>query len=221
MSDFRKLSRDIGSAPLGDLIASVGRGVAEAQAALDAGSLQQTFDLYDQTDDVQKVLRDTGYRPTFYTIPETEGELKLSLTITGREAVRPSPAKTQIADAAGVVSNAATFSRRNLSKTVNIYAAPVDGKYQNSYNFSSQISATVKFKIVAVPPSSAAEAARVVPDLTGMFVQDAQTLVDSFDLGLDPGEASPLSQITAQDLTPGNITSQGALITVTEFEDTA
>lgn len=221
MSDFRKLSRDIASAPLGDLIAAVGRGVAEAQAALDAGSLQQTLDLYDQTDDVQRVLRDTGYRPTFYTIPETEGELKLSLTVTGREAVRPTPPKIQIAAAGRLAPNVATFASRGLSKTANLYAAPVDGKYQNSYNFSSQVSATIKFKVVAVPPSSAAEAARVVPDLTGISVQDAQTLVDSFDLGLDPGEANLLSVITAQDLTPGDITSQGALITVTGFEDTA
>jgi len=220
MTDFRKLSRDIGAAPLGDLIASVGRGVAEAQAALDAGSLQQPLDLCDHNDDVQKVLRDTGYRPTFYTIPETEGEWKLSLTITGRETVRPAPSGPQIATAS-VAPNVASFARRSLSKTANIYAAPVDGKYQNSYNFSSQVSATVKFKIVAVPPSRAAEEARVVPDLTGMFVQDAQALVDSFDLGLDPGAASPLSVITAQDLTPGDITSQGALITVTDFEDTA
>ena len=221
MSDFRKLSQDVASAPLGDLIASVGRGVAEAQAALDAGSLEQTLQLYDQSDDVQQVLRDTGYRPTFYTIPETEGELKLALTITGREAVRPAEPKTAVATTATFAPSVSAFASRNLSKTARLYAAPVDGKYQNSYNFTSQVSATVKFKIVAVPPSSAAEAARVVPDITDQTVESAEALLQSFDLVLDPGEASALSQITEQSPAAGALVSQGAVVRVVTFNDSS
>lgn len=216
MSDFRKLAQDIGSAPLGDLISSVGKGVAEAQAALDAGSLEQTLALYDQGDDLQKVMRETGYRPTFYTIPETEGELKLSMTITGRSAARPpAPAPTTATVTSNALSSTALLARSRMIAP-KIYAAPVDGRYQNSFNYSSQVSATIKFKIVAVPPPTQAEEARVVPDFSGLTVDVALGLADSFDLGLEGIEnAAEGARVVAQDPAPGALSTAGSLIGVT------
>lgn len=198
MSDLRKLAQDIGAAPLGDLIASVGRGIAEAQAALDASSLEQCLALYTEQDDLTRIMRETGYRPTFYTIPETEGELTLSLTITGNQAA----AKTDL------VRRAATAPR--------IYAAPVDGSYQNSYSFSSTVAAKVKFRIVAVPPPSGVEMARVVPTFIGLTLTEAKNLAAEFDLLIN--DIEPLKaevKVTAQAPAAGTVTREGSTIVLT------
>lgn len=195
MSDLRKLAQDIGAAPLGDLIASVARGVAEAQAALDAGSLEQCLALYSEQDDVTRLMRQTGYRPTFYTIPETEGELTLSLTITGNQSV----AKTDLVRRAGSAPR--------------IYAAPVDGSYQNSYGFSSSVAAKVKFRIVAVPPPSGAEMARVVPTFIGLSLSAARSLAAEFDLLLnDLDSTTETLKITTQAPVAGAVVREGSTI---------
>lgn len=209
MSDFRQLAQDIGSAPLGDLIAAIGRGVAEAQAALDAGSLEQTLELYDQSDDLVQTLRELGYRPTFYTIPETEGELKLSLTVAGQLPTRPT--------APVPITPTARSSLARVAPRPRVYAAPVDGRYQNSFSFTGEVSATVKFKVVAVPPPSEAEQARVAPDFVGTSYADALTLADSFDLGLVvEGGTEPAADdtIETQDIAGGTIVVAGSTITI-------
>jgi hypothetical protein len=210
MSDFRQLAQDIGSAPLGDLIAAIGRGVAEAQAALDAGSLEQTLELYEQSDDLVQTLRELGYRPTFYTIPETEGELKLSLTVAGQLPTRPT--------APVHITRSARSSLPRFAPRPRVYAAPVDGRYQNSFSFTGEVSATVKFKVVAVPPPSEAEQARVAPDFVGTSYADALTLADSFDLGLvveDGTEPAADDTIETQDIAGGTIVVAGSTITIT------
>lgn len=213
MTDFRQLAQDIGSAPLGDLIAAVGGGVAEAQAALDAGSLEQTLALYDQDDDLQRTLRDLGYRPTFYTIPETEGELKLSLTVAGRQTggrgSTAAPAGTSLAALGPALSRLGIRPR--------IYAAPVDGRYQNSFSFTSEVTATVKFKVVAVPPPSEAESARVVPNYVGMGFQEALSLAESLDLVIavtDDEEPEDDAIVATQSIPPGEIVTADTTVTL-------
>lgn len=205
MTDIGKLTRDIAAAPLGDLIASVGRGVAEAQAALDAGSMEQTLALQEAGDDITRLMRETGYRPTFYAIPETTGELSVALTVTGREGAPPAikagglPALPRLAGLAG----------RSLAST-RVYAAPIDGSYRNSYGFTGNVGAKVTFRIVAVPPPSAADAVRVVPDISGQTVAEASRLLESFDLVLTvvPGmEADAV--VAGQTPSPGAIAREG------------
>jgi hypothetical protein len=210
MTDLRKLAQDIGAAPLGDLIASVGRGVAEAQAALDAGSLEQCLALYESGDDLTRIMRETGYRPTFYAIPETEGELTLSLTVTGNPAPKPVPRS------APLVPIGTKMLNRRVAAKPRIYAAPVDGGYRNSYGFTGTVGAKVKFRIVAVPAPSGAEAARIVPDFSGMSAAQATTLAESFDLILDgANETNAQAQVTAQDPAPGAVVRADSTIVVT------
>lgn len=213
MTDFRQLAQDIGAAPLGDLIAAVGRGVAEAQAALDAGSLEQTLALYDQSDELNQTLRDLGYRPTFYAIPETESELKLSMTVAGT-----TPASPAVRPASPIpLGPGGSLLAGRLKAKPRVYAAPVDGRYQNSFSYSSQVSATVKFKVVAVPPPSEAEAARVVPNFVGMTFGDAVALAESFDLGVEAEADPPLEDdavLASQSIDPAQIVIEGTIITV-------
>ena len=76
--------KDVLSAPLGELISAIGKGVGEAQAALDEGSLNQTMALYNQANNTEmtKLLREIGYQPTFYVLPETEVEAQISLSFS-------------------------------------------------------------------------------------------------------------------------------------------
>ena len=165
--DFMK---DVLAAPLGEVISSVGQGVAEAQAALDAGSLEATLAIYSETDDEGlKLLREIGYRPTFYAIPETEVETTISLSISSTTNNNP----------AGTASSANSESR--LSKT-RIYATPVNASVQNRYNFNAQASTKMKFKIVPVPPTSEVSDIRVMPDLNGKTKDEAETLLTELSI---------------------------------------
>src|SRR3954463_4880700 len=71
------------AAPLGDLIAAVGRGLAEAQQALDMATVETIKALHSGQSEGLDVLRRLGYQPTWYRIPELHAELTLSLSVGG------------------------------------------------------------------------------------------------------------------------------------------
>ena len=79
MPTIKELVSDVMAAPIGELIAAVGQGVADAQQALDRGSLAQILEIYSHADsDELKLLQQIGYQPTFYALPETTGEIQVS-----------------------------------------------------------------------------------------------------------------------------------------------
>ena len=77
------------SCPIGDLIAAVGRGVADAQRALDEASLATLSEVYSRNDGLLGELQRIGYRPNWYHIPEVESELQIALTIGGELPLKP------------------------------------------------------------------------------------------------------------------------------------
>src|SRR5689334_14430654 len=74
------------AAPLGDLIAAVGRGLAEAQQSLDLGTIEAIRALYAGSGGDLEILRRFGYQPTWYRIPELQAEITLSLSVHGTAA---------------------------------------------------------------------------------------------------------------------------------------
>jgi hypothetical protein len=132
--------------PLGDLIAAIGKGVGEAQAALDYGSLKTTLDLYNKNlqddskemGDLRKLLRDIGYRPTFYVLPETTVNAKITLNLSSEEAV--STSNKQITP---------TLKSSVLKKMA--YATPINASTLNKYNMDYNSVTELSFKIVPVP----------------------------------------------------------------------
>ena len=166
MSDNTSLSQltDSLSAPLGDLIASVGRGVAEAQESLDAATIAGVKALYDGGDAIRNDLRQIGYKPVWYRIPEVDSELTVSLSISGRSAE------------SGVGQASPSGGR------VKLYAAPVDATYRNRFEFDLQAASKVKFRIVPVPPSPQASELKAVPSLQDKTLSEARTLLD--ELGI-------------------------------------
>jgi len=137
-SKIQNLIQDTVSAPLGDIIASVGQGVADAQAALDQGSLEQTLRLYQAGDDkTMQMLKDIGYQPTFYTIPEAEGDITVAM-------------KMELTSTENTGSTANTLNPRKSK--IRMYATPVDAGYSNRYSYTAEIQARIRFKIVPIPP---------------------------------------------------------------------
>ncbi len=181
--NIRDLVNDVVAAPLGDIIASVGEGVAEAQQALDEGSLAKTLEIYAEGgEDALRVLREIGYRPTFYALPETTGEVKISMHL-GK-----SPSGTAVpSHAKGIQPTVlAQLSRtgRNISIKPRLYATPVDAGYANRYGYRANISATISFKIVPVPAPEGADELRILPNFVGKTVAQSEVIAENMGLDL-------------------------------------
>lgn len=112
--------------PLGDVLAKVGEGVAQAQRAMDLNSLA-TQTLIDN----DPVLSEYGLQATWYHMPEVTLELKMSLTLK-RET------KT---DSAG----------RVRQSKLSLLAAPHNARVQNTLGLDVQGTSTVKARIVSIP----------------------------------------------------------------------
>jgi hypothetical protein len=195
-ADFIK---DIMSEPLGNLIAAIGKGVGEAQAALDQGSLNQTLEIYreDSTRPAEErnmieLMRSIGYQPTFYALPETEVEAQVSLSF----------------NASG---NSTTPGITGSSERTKVYAMPANAGNVNKYNLNVNAFAKLKFKIVPVPPPADLTDPRIVP-----AVESSTGNLISFNKAKELLAASDLTWELAGKDTDGNVTLQtpkaGALL---------
>ncbi|MDI9340387.1 MAG: PASTA domain-containing protein [Sediminibacterium sp.] len=197
--DFMK---DVLAAPLGDIISSVGTGVAEAQAALDAASLSQTLAIYNtsNSDETTSLLRNIGYQPTFYALPETEVEAQITLALSMSESYSGNPS--------GLQNNGRIKTR--------IYATPANATVTNTFNLNVNAFSKIKFKIVPVPPPNDTAEMRVVPDIKNKTIEEAEELLNQLGLkisvtGTPPGSAVITQQVPAA----GSILKAGESITIT------
>jgi len=134
---------EVFSAPIQGVIAALGRGIAEAQMALDRGSVQAQEEI-----DADPVLAGLGMQATWYQLPRVELELKLAMTISEQPAgTTPTPAI------------AALPSTRSFLKPMRLIAQPVSASYQNRFNYDVNAASTIKLSIVPVPPPAAGGAA--------------------------------------------------------------
>jgi hypothetical protein len=179
------------SAPLGSVIAAVGRGVADAQQALDQASLAQTIAIYQaQGEQGEALLREIGYRPTFYVLPETTCEVQLSMRIGG----------------SGAPDGSAGTGGTDAMRT---YVTPVDAGFANRYGFQIQAAAKLSFKIVPVPPPAALDDLRPVPDLLGRAGDAAVRALQTLDLKAsavdDAGTAVPEAELPSWKVTQQSV----------------
>ena len=99
MTTFDDALLDAPPAPLGDLIASVGLGIADAQRALDLASFDVLQAIYGSTDGPYRELQRIGYRPNWYHIPEATGEISVALTVAGTQNGAPATPHAPLAAA--------------------------------------------------------------------------------------------------------------------------
>lgn len=175
---------EIYSIPFGDMIASVGEGVATAQTALDQASLQATLAVYSDTADPElRLLREIGYQPTFYVIPKASGKMVVSLSM---------------------------FSETTSEgQGLRLMASPLNPTLSNKYGYTGSASAELTFDIVPVPPN---EQIRQVPDMTGKTAEAATSVLQQLGLIVRfaedtarPVEPPDQRLVTAQSPTAGAI----------------
>ena len=172
-NELKALMQDVLASPLGDVIASVGEGVAAAQIALDEAAIAKTLEIYREGGDAMvAMLREIGYRPTFYVLPETTGEVSVSLRLAGGNSAAAEPAAGQ--------ANPLIASK--AAQRVRTYVTPVDAGFANRYSYSASASARLTFKIVPVPPPEGMDRARVMPNLKGRDIASALLVLDMLDL---------------------------------------
>ncbi|KRT55856.1 hypothetical protein Ga0074115_1265 [endosymbiont of Ridgeia piscesae] len=203
--EIRDLVRDVVASPLGDIIASVGEGVAEAQQALDDGALAKTLEIYSEGGEAAlALLRDIGYRPTFYALPEATGEVRVSLHL-GRSTQGGATPTSATAPQPAVATQLSRIGR-NLGIRPRLYATPVDAGYANRYGYQANISAKLTFKIVPVPAPEGADELRKMPNLVDRSLTESRTIADSLglEIRLQDSQGDPLdtadetSLVTAQ-----------------------
>ena len=144
------------SAPMGDLIRSIGESVASAQRDMDAQTIAFLQQIYTANSGLYYEIQRIGYRPTWYHIPEVEAELQVALTVSGNHE------QTNQGGAAAPLSR------------VRAYVAPVDAAYTSKFNYELSASSKLKFRIVPIPESPAMEQVRVVPAVVGLTVPQAR-----------------------------------------------
>jgi len=177
------------SVPFGDLIASVGRGVADAQRAMDAASIAALQEVYSEPNGLYQELQRIGYRPNWYHIPEVEGEIQVALTVSGQDTRNTSSAA----------------SAPGPARAIKLYATPVDAGYASRFGFSLQATSSVKFRIVPVPPSSQAEAMQVMPALVGLTLAEARARLTLLGIAATlPNEADSVT-VATQEPSPGTL----------------
>jgi hypothetical protein len=118
--------------PLGEVLARVGEGVAQAQRAMDLASIA-TQTLIDN----DPVLSEYGLQATWYHMPEVTLELKMSLAMKRETRT----------DTSG----------RVLVSRLRLLAAPHNAKVQNTLGLDVQGTSVVRARIVAIPPPPRAE----------------------------------------------------------------
>ncbi len=173
------------SAPLGDLIAEMGRGVADAQQALDEATLEQLQRIYAEDEALLEQLRALGYQPTWYQIPEAEGEIRVALSVEGQHS--------------------SSSGRRRLR----LFGAPLNAGYQNRFDYQLEASSRLKFRIVPIPAPSVLEDKRVVPRLVGKTLAEAGDLLATLDIAFETSPKNlaeqPLAVVQASEPAAGEL----------------
>ena len=144
ITPFDNLS-EIFAAPIEGLIAALGKGVADAQTALDTASAQAQDAI-----DSDPLLSQHGVQATWYQFPRVELKLKLALSVASPPAPSPSPVS---------------------ALPLRLIAQPVTAGYQNRFNFDAQAASMVSVSLVPVPGPHGADQSAVTPQMTRQTVE--------------------------------------------------
>lgn len=186
---------EVAATSLGNLIAAVGKGLADAQRQLDQSAIATFREIQTATSGEARVLRELGYQPTWYRIPKLDAELAVTLSINGDE--------TQTGGGAG-------------DGQPRLYATPVDATYRNKYEFSFELTSKVSFSIVPVPASPQAEQLRLLPKLTGLTETELKAKLAELGLryrvdGQAPGSDSRVDAVHFFDPARGSDPAKAAI----------
>jgi hypothetical protein len=172
-SSDRQLAQQLAEIPFDDLLASMGRGVAEAQSALDKMSSMVALSLSGKyqvetsaTGEWVLVPHDTrvlfggealsllelGFTPSFYQFVDTILEIKVSVSMTREETAsverRDSTTERQTWTEGGFLGIGGTQQTRTNTTTVS-------SQFASRFQYSAEGASVVRTKLVPVPPPAA------------------------------------------------------------------
>ena len=138
---------EVFSAPIEGVIVALGKGISEAQAALDRNSIATQSAI-----DADPQLSSAGLQATWYQFPRVDLQLKLALTIAEQQGVaaRPVPAALDVVAA----------------RPLRLVAQPVSAAYQNHFNYAADAASTITLSIVPVPPPRSGDQTTAPPRMT-------------------------------------------------------
>jgi hypothetical protein len=148
---------EVFSAPIESVIVALGRGLSDAQRALDQNSVQAQ-----QAIDADPVLSQYGVQAAWYQFPHVDLELKLALSVT-QESAPATASSPRLAPPLAAVK----------APAFRLVAQPVSANYQTQFNYDAKAASTITLSIVPVPPPRAADQAVVTPRMTQAGVQEA------------------------------------------------
>lgn len=172
MPDPAEQVAELLSVPLEQLLTALGRGIGEAQAALDRHSIE-----IQQLIDSDPVLGQYGLSASWYSIPQTQLELKIAVALEAPAVpiVPPGPPPKHpmgLAREAGLLQPLPT-----------LWAQPVNARYANQFGYDVQASSSVSLTVVPVPPPAAVTVARpthssdeVLASVSGRLLRDGDVL---------------------------------------------
>lgn len=149
------------SAPIEGVIIALGKGLSEAQAALDHNSIKTQ-----EAIDADPVLSRHGLQAQWYQFPRVELQLKLALSVVEQKA----------APSAGLVSGASralAIDQFAAARPFRLIAQPVNAAFQNHFNYNSEASSVITLSIVPVPAPRAADQATLPARMTADQVREA------------------------------------------------
>jgi hypothetical protein len=169
---------EVFSAPIESVIAALGKGIADAQNAMDRESLAMQESI-----DADAALSHLGLQATWYQFPKVELQLTASLAVveqtTTSPAVAPSgspaapPAEGAPPSAAegGPLHDAPPVVQAGSlagisARPYRLFAQPVSAAFQNQFNYTAAAASTITLSIVPVPPPHAADQGTIQPRLT-------------------------------------------------------
>ena len=193
---------------LGEMIAEMSRGVAQAQHELDMSALA-----IQQYIDADESLRNYGLSATWYALPETTFTIKVDYAVVKEE--------TQEGETQSGESN--VKPSRGFLNTMRI--APINAKYQNYFKSTASIESELKFKIVPVPPPTRLNDLILVPDFLGLSVEEATDFIKASLLRvgvLERVEGTPEngkdSQVILQSKDAGTTARVNDIISIAYYE---
>jgi hypothetical protein len=144
------------SAPLEQLLVSLGSGIGRSQAELDRHSIAIQHEIL-----ADPQLAQYGVEATWFQIPSTQLELKVAISLT-RSGAPPPGAVEGAPQPTPVAPPASLIARPELPLVAapppRMWVAPVTPTYQNLFGYDVQAASTVTLTIVAVPPPATGSA---------------------------------------------------------------
>ena len=187
----KNIFQDVLAAPLGDMVAEIGTGIANAQYAIDAITIENMKEIYRSDDDTITELRNIGYRPTWYVIPEATAEINMALSLR------------QTLDSNG-------------KTTTELQGTTVDASYQNQYDFNVQASSKLTIKFLPVPAPTQVDDLNIVPNIIGQPLATAKVLLQRLGISYNtsPKNVSDSKIVTATAPQAGELIEADQILTL-------